>query len=195
MTTEHEQDQAFQRDLAALIPSMRAFARSLCMNSVHGDDLAQDGLLKAWKSRASYTPGTNLKAWTFMIIRNQFLSEKRRSWRQCSLDQGVAEQTLVAVSDPSAALELNDLRCAMACLPVEQREALVLIGAAGMSYEDVSEICGVAVGTVKSRVSRARVRLQEILESGDFESDDIRGGDAMAAIFAQVDYLRMRVAA
>ncbi|MDB5457626.1 MAG: polymerase, sigma-24 subunit, subfamily, partial [Caulobacter sp.] len=163
MTTVSEQDKAFQRDLTALIPSMRAFARSLCLNPVHGDDLAQDALLKAWKSRDGYTPGTNLKAWTFMILRNQFLSEKRRSWRSCSLDQDVAEQTLVAVSDPTKALELNDLRCAMARLPTDQREALILVGAAGLSYEDVAEICGVAVGTIKSRVSRARANLQDIL--------------------------------
>src|SRR5690606_14806339 len=86
----------FRRELVALIPHLRAFARTLCGDPTAADDLAQDAMLKAWDARASFQMGTNMKAWTFMILRNQFYSEKRRSWRQNQLDQEAAERTLVA---------------------------------------------------------------------------------------------------
>jgi RNA polymerase sigma-70 factor (ECF subfamily) len=176
----------FERDLIALIPHMRAFARSLCGDPALADDLAQDALAKALKSRESYQLGTNMKAWLFMILRNQFYSEKRRSWRGSQLDQDVAEKTLHAVDDPSSALELNDVRMALQMLPDVQREALVMIGAGGLSYEEAAEIAGVAVGTVKSRVSRARAALQAILEAGDLRRDSASAQDAMSAIMADV---------
>ncbi|HEX2800706.1 MAG TPA: sigma-70 family RNA polymerase sigma factor, partial [Phenylobacterium sp.] len=141
--------EAFRRDLTALIPKMRAYARSMCgRDASEGDDLAQEALLKAWLGRGSYTPGTNLKAWVFMILRNQFYSDKRRSWRQQQLDQETAEATLVAIDNPMDAIELDELRRAIAMLPDEQREALILIGAGGFSYEEVAEMCGAATGTV-----------------------------------------------
>ena len=167
-------DDAFKTELTGLIPQMRAFARSLCRDAVAADDLAQDALLKAWNNRSSYQAGTNMKAWTFMILRNQFYSDKRRSWRSTQLDPEVAERTLVAVSNPIASLELDEVRRALAMLPEDQREALILIGAGGLSYEEVSEICGCAVGTIKSRVSRARNRLQVALDikgPGDYGPD------------------------
>ena len=154
--------EAFRRDLTALIPKMRAYARSMCgRDASEGDDLAQEALLKAWLGRGSFTPGTNLKAWVFMILRNQFYSDKRRSWRQQQLDQETAEATLVAIDNPMDAIELDELRRAIAMLPDEQREALILIGAGGFSYEEVAEMCGAATGTVKSRVSRARKRFPD----------------------------------
>ena len=113
-------------------------------------------MLKAWDARASFEMGTNMKAWTFMILRNQFYSEKRRSWRQSQLDQEAAERTLVAVDDPEAPVALDELRQGLAMLPPEQREALILVGAGGFAYEEAAAICDCAVGTVKSRVSRAR---------------------------------------
>ena len=176
----------FERDLIALIPHMRAFARSLCGDPAQADDLAQDALAKALKSRDSYQLGTNMKAWLFMILRNQFYSEKRRSWRGSQLDQEVAEKTLHAVDDPSSALELNDVRMALQMLPDVQREALVMVGAGGFSYEEAAEIAGVAVGTVKSRVSRARAALQAILDAGDLRRDSASAQDAMSAIMADV---------
>lgn len=176
----------FERDLITLIPHMRAFARSLCGDATQADDLAQDALAKALKSRESYQLGTNMKAWLFMILRNQFYSDKRRSWRGSQLDQEVAEKTLHAVDDPSAALELNDVRMALQMLPDVQREALVMVGAGGFSYEEAAEIAGVAVGTVKSRVSRARAALQAVLEAGDFNRDKASAQGAMSAIMADV---------
>ena len=183
-------DDAFKTELTGLIPQMRAFARSLCRDAVAADDLAQDALLKAWNNRSSYQAGTNMKAWTFMILRNQFYSDKRRSWRSTQLDPEVAERTLVAVSNPIASLELDEVRRALAKLPEDQREALILIGAGGLSYEEVSEICGCAIGTIKSRVSRARDRLAAIIEDGSYGQDDILPSSAMATIIAELDGLR-----
>jgi RNA polymerase sigma-70 factor (ECF subfamily) len=190
MDAQTAADEAFKAELTALIPHMRAFARSLCHHAAEADDLAQEGLLKAWHGRASYQPGTNLKAWTFMIVRNQFYSDKRRSWRSTQLDPETAERTLVAVSDPTASLELDEVRRALAKLPEDQREALILIGAGGLSYDEVAEICGCAIGTIKSRVSRARDRLALILAEGSYDEDDVRPSNAMASIFAQLDSLR-----
>ena len=183
-------DDAFKTELTGLIPQMRAFARSLCRDATAADDLAQDALLKAWNNRSSYQAGTNMKAWTFMILRNQFYSDKRRSWRSTQLDPEVAERTLVAVSNPIASLELDEVRRALAKLPEDQREALILIGAGGLSYEEVSEICGCAIGTIKSRVSRARDRLAALLEDGAYDQDDMLPSNAMGNLIAQLDSLR-----
>src|SRR6478735_2753322 len=118
------EDEAFKKELVALIPHLRAFARTLCGDAAAADDLAQDAIMKAWDARASFQIGTNMKAWTFMILRNQFYSEKRRSWRQSQLDQEAAERTLVAVDDPESPVALDELRLGLAMLPAEQREAL-----------------------------------------------------------------------
>jgi len=188
------QDRAFERELVPLIPQMRAFARTLCGDPAAADDLAQEAVAKAWSARASFTIGTNMKAWLFMILRNQFYSEKRRSWRTASLDPEVAANTLVAADDPSAAVELDELRRALAMLPEEQREPLILIGAAGLSYEEVSAIMGVPVGTIKSRVSRARDRIALILAEGHVRADGAAPHAAMADICAQIDLYRARAA-
>src|SRR5271170_1128555 len=182
-------DEAFRRELVVLIPHRRAFARTLCGDPAAADDLAQDAMMKAWDARASFQMGTNMKAWTFMILRNQFYSEKRRSWRQSQLDQEAAERTLVAVDDPEAPVALDELRLGLAMLPIEQREALILVGAGGFAYEEAAEICDCAVGTVKSRVSRARRALQGILESGSYDRDGSSAGEAMNAILAHAERL------
>ena len=179
----------FKRDLVALIPHLRAFARTLCGDAAAADDLAQDAIMKAWDARASFQIGTNMKAWTFMILRNQFYSEKRRSWRQSQLDQEAAERTLVAADDPESPVALDEMRLALGMLPSEQREALILVGAGGFAYEEAAEICGCAVGTVKSRVSRARRALQAILEAGAYDRDGAAAGDAMYAILADAERL------
>ena len=182
-------DEGFKRELVHLIPHLRAFARTLTGDATAADDLAQDAMLKAWDARASYQMGTNMKAWTFMILRNQFYSEKRRSWRSSQLDQEAAERTLVAVDDPEAPVALDELRQALNTLPEEQREALILVGAGGFAYEEAAEICQCAVGTVKSRVSRARKALHVILERGGYGRDGRAAGDAMRSILADADRL------
>src|SRR5580658_2273089 len=185
-----ERDEAFRAELVALIPHLRAFARTLCGDPTAADDLAQDAMLKAWDARASFEMGTNMKAWTFMILRNQFYSDKRRSWRSTQLDQEAAERTLVAVDDPEAPVALDELRQALGMLPPEQREALILVGAGGFAYEEAAEICNCAVGTVKSRVSRARRAVQGVLERGEYDRDGAPAGEAMANILAQAERLR-----
>lgn len=182
-------DAAFKAELVTLIPHLRAFARTLTGDPTSADDLAQEAMMKAWDARASYQMGTNMKAWTFMILRNQFYSEKRRSWRQTQLDQEAAERTLIAVDDPEAPVALDELRQALRTLPEEQREALILVGAGGFAYEEAAEICQCAVGTVKSRVSRARKALQATLERGGYARDGQSAGDAMRSILADADRL------
>jgi RNA polymerase sigma-70 factor (ECF subfamily) len=183
------EDNAFKAELVQLIPHLRAFARTLCGDPAAADDLAQDAMLKAWDARASFQMGTNMKAWTFMILRNQFYSEKRRSWRQSQLDQEAAERTLVAVDDPEAPVALDELRQGLGMLPPEQREALILVGAGGFAYEEAAEICGCAVGTVKSRVSRARRALHAILDEGAYDRDGEPAGEAMRSILADAERL------
>jgi len=176
------EDRAFERELVAQIPHLRAFARSLCGDPTHADDLAQDAVAKAWRCRDSFEMGTNLRAWTFVILRNQFYSTKRRAWRSVELDREKAEQTLVATDDPLAAIALDDVRQAMMALPAPQREALVMVGAGGFSYEEAADVMNVAIGTVKSRVSRARIELQKILETGAYPRDGRPAGEAMDAL-------------
>lgn len=180
---------AFKRDLVGLIPHLRAFARTLAGDAAAADDLAQDAMMKAWDARSSFQPGTNMKAWTFMILRNQFYSEKRRSWRSTQLDQEAAERTLVATDDPASPIALDELRQALGALPDEQREALILVGAGGFAYEEAAEICRCAVGTVKSRVSRARRALHGILESGGYVRDGSPADEAMSSILADAERL------
>ena len=156
---------AFKTELAELIPHLRAFARSLCHNAAEADDLAQEALVKAWRARESYTPGTNLKAWVFMILRNHFYSERRKAWRknEVSTEKDI-ERPGPATAAQDASVQLEEVRQALDSLSEEQREALILVGAGGFSYEEAAEICDCAVGTIKSRVSRERANLLELLE-------------------------------
>jgi RNA polymerase sigma-70 factor (ECF subfamily) len=181
-----ELEAQFKADLIALIPHLRAFARTMTGNPTEADDLAQEALAKAWRRRDSFTMGTNMKAWAFMILRNQFYSDMRRAWRSVRLDQEAAERTLLASDDPNAPIELNELRMALAALPTDQREALILVGAGGMSYEEAAAICNCAVGTVKSRVSRARDALRHIIDAGAFKRDGGRAASSMGAVFAEL---------
>ena len=156
--TEKLSDVDFKRELAALIPHLRAFARSLCGDATLADDLAQDAMLKAWNARASFQAGTNMKAWAFTILRNVFYSEKRRSWRRTPLDPEVAEATLVSNSNPSDTLDLLAMRNALGRLPIDQREALILVGAGGLPYEGPPRFV-VWLSALSRAASPARERL------------------------------------
>ena len=184
-----------QDDLVAMLPQMRAFARSLCRNRAQADDLTQEALISAWRRRESYTPGSNLKAWLFTIVRNRFYSDARRSWRIVPLDPKMAEQTLVAVTNPLAGLELDDVRRGMLALPPIQREALSLIAVAGLSYQEAALICGCPEGTIKSRVSRARARLTAILAKGGMAAAKRPAGRAMASLVADAQRYQLQAAA
>lgn len=184
-------DGDFKAGLLELIPFLRAFARSLCGNPDIADDLAQETLVKAWQSRGTFAPGTNLKAWLFTILRNQFYSDRRRAWRQAPWDQDAAERIPGASEEQAWAAELSDTARALASLSDEQREALILVGAGGFSYEAAAQICNCAVGTVKSRVARARKTLLSILEGAGPLPPTATGEDGNAAndIMAQLDRL------
>jgi RNA polymerase sigma-70 factor, ECF subfamily len=190
-TTSAQDAGDFKAELLSLIPFLRAFARSLCGNHDSADDLAQETLVKAWQSRATFAPGTNLKAWLFTILRNQFYSDRRRAWRQTPWDQEAAERLPGTSQDQSWSADLSDTARALRQLPDEQREALILVGAGGFSYADAAAICHCAVGTVKSRVARARKALMEILEGDSTLSPNQRPeqGDAAREIMAQLDRL------
>lgn len=184
-------DGDFQRDLLALIPFLRAFSRSLCGDRELADDLAQEALAKAWQSRSSFRPGSNLKAWLFTILRNQFYSDRRRAWRQAPWDDTAAERVPGPKGEQTWTIHLSDTARALRGLPAEQREALILVGAGGFSYEDAAKIANCAVGTVKSRVARARKALISVLDGNTPLSSEQRpgGGDATNEIMAQLDHL------
>ena len=154
---------SFKKELIAKIPSMRAFAMSLCGRPDVADDLVQDALMNAWAKQESFQEGTNIKAWLFTIVRNLFYSRMRKRGREVQDSEGIFQERMAVAPAQGSALDLQDFRKALDRLPEDQREAIILIGASGMSYEEASEICGCAVGTIKSRVNRARNRLQELL--------------------------------
>lgn len=158
-----ESPPTLEADLVALLPNMRAFARSLCGNTAQADDLVQEALVKAWKSQASFAPGSNLKAWIFTILRNAFISECRKRSREVQEQGDTFSAQLKVNGEQSGHMDMLDLAKALDKLPVDQKEAVLLISAEGFSYEEAALMCGCAVGTMKSRVNRARAKLAELL--------------------------------
>ena len=157
----------FRDDLLASVPSLRAFGLSLTSRGDRADDLVQETLMKAWKYHDSFTAGTNMKAWLYTILRNEFYTQLRKRKREVEDADGIYSDKVSVPSEQQGHLDLADFTIALAKLPEDQREAIVLVGASGFSYEETAEICGCAVGTIKSRVNRARNRLAELLELGD----------------------------
>lgn len=168
----------FKRELLTVLPNLRAFAVSLVGQADRADDLVQDTILKAWAKQDGFEVGTNLKAWLFTILRNEFYTQLRKRRREVQDSDGVFSGALAVHPSQYGSLDLKDFRAALDQLPDDQREAIILIGASGFSYEEAAEICDCAVGTIKSRVSRARARLQEILQ---IESETAYGPDAELA--------------
>jgi RNA polymerase sigma-70 factor (ECF subfamily) len=158
----------------AAVPSLRAFGISLCGNVDRADDLVQETLLRALANIDSFQPGTNMSAWLFTILRNHFRSEYRKRRREVEDADGSYAETLKSHPEQHGRVEFEEFRTALAKLPPDQREALVLVGASGFSYEEAATICECAVGTIKSRVNRARTRLAELMA---IESVDDFGPD------------------
>ena len=156
-------DPALQSAMLAAVPDMRAFALSLCHRRDRVDDLVQEALLRALANIQSFKAGTNMTAWLFTILRNNFRNEYRKSRREVADANDYFVGTMTSQPDQEAHLQLDELRAALAQLPPEQREAVVLVGAAGLSYEEAAAVCRCAVGTVKSRAFRARARLAELM--------------------------------
>jgi RNA polymerase sigma-70 factor (ECF subfamily) len=169
---------ALRDDLLASIPNLRAFAVSLAGSSERADDLAQETLMKAWAKFHTFQEGTNLRAWLFTILRNEFYSQMRKRGREVQDSDGVLTAGVAIHPGQQGSVDLKDFRKALETLPEDQREAIILIGASGFSYEEAAEICGCAVGTIKSRVSRARTRLAELLK---LEPGDTFGADPTSA--------------
>lgn len=155
---------ALRDGLVEAIPNLRAFAVSLCGSVDRADDLVQETLVKAWDKIDSFEEGTNLKAWLFTILRNSFFSELRKHKREVADVDGIYAERLSVHPAQQGHLDMADFRAALDKLPPEQREALVLVGAEGFSYEHAASISGCAIGTVKSRVNRARNRLADLME-------------------------------
>jgi RNA polymerase sigma-70 factor (ECF subfamily) len=155
--------------MLATVPSLRAFAISLSGNVDRADDLVQETLLRAMANIDSFQPGTNMSAWLFTILRNLFRSEYRKRRREVEDADGSYAETLKSYPEQQGRVEFEEFRQALAKLPPDQREALILVGASGFSYEEAAAICDCAVGTIKSRVNRARNRLASMLaiESAD----------------------------
>jgi RNA polymerase sigma-70 factor (ECF subfamily) len=161
-------------DLIPVIPSLRAFAVSVCGNPDRADDLVQETLVKAWSSLDSFEEGTNLTAWLFTILRNIYYSEFRKRRREAADPDGEYAAGLVAPDSQESHMEFQDFRAALQKLPLDQREAIILVAASGMSYEEAAEICGCAPGTMKSRVNRARTRLAELMAAPSEKSGAAR---------------------
>jgi RNA polymerase sigma-70 factor (ECF subfamily) len=168
-------DEQLRKTVLAAVPSLRAFAISLCGNVDRADDLVQETLLRAIANINSFQPGTNMSAWLFTILRNHFRSEYRKRRREVEDSDGRYAETLKSQPEQYGRVEFREFREALTQLPADQREALVLVGASGFSYEEAAHICGCAVGTIKSRVNRARTRLAELMSidaTDDFGPDE-----------------------
>ncbi|SIQ31092.1 RNA polymerase sigma-70 factor, ECF subfamily [Rhizobium sp. RU20A] len=169
---------SFKREMLAALPSLRAFAMSLIGRHDKADDLVQDTIMKAWAKQDHFEMGTNMKAWLFTILRNELYSQLRKRGREVQDSDGYFTESLAQHPSQYGSLDMQDFRKALDMLPPDQREAIILVGASGFSYEEAAEICGCALGTIKSRVNRARQRLQDLLKvNGEHEY----GPDATSA--------------
>jgi RNA polymerase sigma-70 factor (ECF subfamily) len=166
---------ALRDEILATVPSLRAFAISLSGNVDRADDLVQETMLRALANIDSFQPGSNMPAWLFTILRNLFRSDYRKRRREVEDADGNYARTLKTQPTQTTRIEFEEFRAALDKIPQDQREALILVGASGFSYEDAAAICGCAVGTIKSRVNRARTKLSELLYvegAQDFGPDD-----------------------
>ncbi|WP_292037506.1 MULTISPECIES: sigma-70 family RNA polymerase sigma factor [unclassified Brevundimonas] len=154
----------WRRAINGYLPSLRAFAFTLSRNSADADDLVQETLTKAWAHRGRFEPGSNLRAWLFTILRNSWYTGAAKRRREVADEEGRYAAGLTAEPSQEWTAELTSLRAALNALPPEHREAIVMVGAAGLSYQEAADISGCAVGTIKSRVNRARHRLAALLD-------------------------------
>jgi RNA polymerase sigma factor (sigma-70 family) len=186
-------DKDFKEQLGLVIPQLRAFGRSLSGDRDLADDLVQETLMKAWAARGRFQAGTNMRAWTFIILRNLYFSQVRRRRFRGEWDDLTADRILAAPASQDRHVELGDLQRALLQLPQSQREALILVGAGGFAYEEAAEICGVAVGTIKSRVARGRVALEAAMSNPALPSrrdgPDNEGVSVLDTIMAEVSEL------
>jgi RNA polymerase sigma-70 factor, ECF subfamily len=155
----------FERDLVDLIPHLYNFSRMMCRRGSIAEDIAQEALAKAWRARDRFEPGTNLRAWLFTILRHEIYSHKRREWRHAPWDEIAGERVPAPADEQDWAMDLSDCVRALGQLPAGQRDAVLLVGAAGFSYENASSLLGSPIGTLKSRLTRGRGNLTKLLAS------------------------------
>jgi len=161
-TTCRVSEPDWRDQLIALIPTLRAFAWSICRNEADADDLVQDTLIKAWRHGDQFAPGTNLRAWLCTILRNTYYTAIVRRRREVQDEDGKQAAALTSPPNQEWTLAMRSLEAALQQLPAEHREALMLVGS-GLSYEEAAEICGCALGTIKSRINRGRGRLMSLM--------------------------------
>ena len=171
-------------DLVDHLPALRAFALSLTREGASADDLVQDTIVKAWTNIEKFEAGTNLRAWLFTILRNTFYSARRKTRREVSDSDGIHAARQATRPEHDGRLAMNDFRVAFEQLPDEQREALILVGASGFSYEEAAGMTGVAVGTVKSLANRGRRRLAELMHMAEGEKLDMTDRATLAVMAA-----------
>ncbi|MCV2892238.1 RNA polymerase sigma factor [Lentibacter sp. XHP0401] len=169
-------------ELVTHLPALRAFALSLTRNGATADDMMQDTVLKAWTNLDKFQAGTNMRAWLFTILRNNFYSSRRKLNREVADVDSAFSDKLSVKPEHDGRLQMRDFKQAFEQLPDEQREALILVGANGFSYEEAGETCGVATGTMKSRVNRARTKLTELLKLDEDEALEMTDTATMAVV-------------
>lgn len=169
-------------ELVEHLPAMRAFALGLTRDAAAADDLVQDAVVKAWSNLDKFEHGTNMRAWLFTILRNTYYSLLRKRKRETEDPDGVMAGQLAEKPSHDGSLAMADFRSAFAQLSDEHREVLILVGAEGFSCEDVAEMCGCAVGTIKSRTNRARKRLKELMHLGDEEEFELTDPATLAIV-------------
>lgn len=169
-------------ELVEHLPALRAFALSLTRNGATADDMVQDTVVKAWTNIEKFQVGTNMRAWLFTILRNTYYSSRRKVKREVADVDGVFTEGMSEKPAHDGHLQMRDFRRAFDQLPDEQRETLILVGASGFSYEEAAEMCGVAVGTIKSRANRGRKRLAELMHLDDDEAMELTDQATMAVV-------------
>ena len=174
-----------RKEIVEHLPAMRAFAVSLTRNASLADDMVQDALVKAWSNLDKFQAGTNMRAWLFTILRNTYYSNRRKAKREVSDSDGTITASLSRKPDHDGRLNLMDFETAFAKLPAEQREALILVGASGFAYEEAAETCGVAVGTIKSRVNRGRAKLSDLMGITATDTFELTDSATMAVVSAR----------
>jgi RNA polymerase sigma-70 factor, ECF subfamily len=171
------------------IPHLRAFAISLTGNGDQADDLVQEAIVRGLSNLDKFEAGTNLQAWLFTILRNQFYTLKRRKRREVADPDGMMAGSLSTLPEQHGSLDLRDLAMALAQLPPEQREVLLFAGAEGLKYEEIAQICGAKIGTIKSRMNRARARLAELLQ---LQNEDLGPDRVLRAVLSVEGTRRIR---
>ena len=159
-----EELDAFKSQMVALIPALRGFARGLCRDKVLADDLVQEAMMRAWASRHTFITGSNFRAWMFMILRNHYFADSKKRSRYSVWDPEAAERILVQEATQESGVHVDDVMRAIHRLPDQQREILLLVAGAGLSYEEAAVVTGANMGTVKSRLNRGRAGVKALLE-------------------------------